>query len=64
MVPPADCTSELNHTTTPSYCAPWISMCVLSFVAWSISSDQVVGGELTLSLRYQSSCVFEFAGAA
>ena len=26
IVPPADWTSELNQTTTPSYCAPWISM--------------------------------------
>jgi hypothetical protein len=54
IVPPADCTSELNQTTTPSYCAPWISMCVLSRVASSIRSDQVLGTCLTLSLRYQS----------
>ena len=33
-------------------------------LAWLIRSGQVLGGELTLSLRYQSSCVLEFAGAA
>ena len=31
--------------------------------AMSIISDHVLGGVCTRSLRYQSSCVFEFAGA-
>src|SRR6476661_3064215 len=64
--PPADATSALNHTVTPSYCAPWISMSPLdfSFSAWSMIPSHVLAGFGTRSLRYQSSCVLEFAGAA
>src|ERR687887_364791 len=63
--PPADWTRELNQTVTPSYCAPWISMygAFLIFEAVSMSPVHVSGGLLTRSLRYQSSCVLEFAGA-
>src|SRR5919199_20119 len=56
--PPADCTSALNHTVAPSYCAPWISRygACFNFEAASISWLQVVGGFLTRSLRYHSNC--------
>src|SRR5918996_1823625 len=64
--PPADCTSELNQTTAPSYCAPWISIrpAFGSLEAWLIRPFQVLAGSRTRSLRYHSSCVFVFAGAA
>ena len=66
IVPPADATSELNHTVVPSYCAPWISMrpALGSDSACLMRPSHVVAGFLTRSLRYQSSCVFVFAGAA
>ena len=37
---------------------------VFIFSAMAIISGQVLGGVLTRSLRYQSSWVFELAGAA
>src|ERR1700754_964204 len=66
IVPPADCTSELNQTTTPSYCAPWISMKLAlgSRDACRMRPSHVLAGLGTRSLRYQSSCVFVLAGAA
>ena len=61
-LPPALASSELNQTTTPSYCAPWISIrCGLpSFASWIeslIISSQVLGGLGTRSERYHSSWV-------
>src|SRR4051794_22122672 len=66
IVPPADATSELNHTVVPSYCAPWISIrpACDRLVACLMSPSQVVAGFLTRSLRYQSSWVLVLAGAA
>src|SRR5919197_4464405 len=62
--PPADATSELNQTTTPSYWAPWISMkfALASLEAWSMRPSHVLAGLETRSLRYQSSCVLVLAG--
>src|SRR3954449_3375711 len=66
IVPPPPATSELNHTVVPSYWAPWISMrpAFGSAEACAIRPSHVAAGFLTRSLRYQSSCVFVFAGAA
>ena len=69
MLPPALATSVLNHTTVPSYCAPWISMrcglpCLASCSASLIICAQVFGGVFTRSDRYQSSWVLLLYGTA
>src|SRR3954469_15691889 len=66
IVPPAEATSELNHTVVPSYWAPWISIrpALGRPSACLINPSHVVAGSLTRSLRYQSSWVFVLAGAA
>src|SRR3954466_391766 len=66
MLPPPETTSELNQTVVPSYWAPWISMrpALGRFEACAISPSHVSAGLATRSLRYQSSCVLVFAGAA
>src|SRR6185312_5451134 len=69
MWPPAELTSELNHTVRPSYWAPCSSMkCGLPsaarWLASAIICAQVVGGLDTRSLRYHSSSVFELMGTA
>ncbi len=61
-LPPALASSVLNHTTTPSYCAPWISIrcglpCCASLAASANISAQVFGGFGTRSERYHSSWV-------
>src|SRR4051794_12200336 len=62
--PPAAALSELNHTVVPSYWAPMVTMWVFMLVAWVMRPSHVLAGTFTLSLRYQSSWVLVFAGAA
>ena len=61
-LPPALASRVLNQTTTPSYCAPWISMrwglpSLASWIESLIISSQVAGGLGTRSERYQSNWV-------
>src|SRR5262245_49838327 len=64
--PPAELISVLNHTVSPSYWAPWISMVPFlpSFLAIWIISSHVLGGVGTRSLRYQRNCTLDVNGAA
>ena len=67
MWPPADSTSALNQTTSPSYLSAWTSIRPLSgpsLTPSSIISSQVLGAFGTRSLRYQSSSVLDHNGAA
>src|SRR6266496_4059113 len=66
-LPPALASSVLNHTTTPSYWAPWISIrcglpCCASLGAWPHIPAQVFGGFGTRSERYYGSWVARLYG--
>src|SRR5262249_20729834 len=69
MLPPALTTSVLNHTTVPSYWAPWISIrwglpCRASACASANICAHVFGGVFTRSERYQSNWVLLLYGTA
>src|SRR5260370_31296588 len=68
-LPPALASSELNQTTVPSYCAPWISIrcglpALASWIESLIISSHVVGGLGTRSERYHSNWVVLLEGTA
>ena len=57
ICPPAPAISALTHTVRPSYWLPCTSIAFPCFWASSIIWSHVLGGVLTMSLRYQSSWV-------
>jgi hypothetical protein len=64
IVPPADWTSEFEPHHDALVLGALDLDVRLEVVACAIRPFQVSAGLSTLSLRYQSSCVLEFAGAA